>query len=149
MADWSSVPTDREIQLLDESMDALTRQLDDKQLFIITIPGRPEFESNRNWEREDPVGYSLLVRSALDQLSEKYELQVLHLSDGLRKAVSNDGVDQLYDWPNYHLKENGYYIASKLIARWLSSRLEGYNPVIEETFVNQTEYLPSNLACPQ
>ena len=70
----SSVPDGREIQLLDDSIDALTRQLDGRQLFVLTLPGRSEFESDRNWGRADPVGYGSHVRSALDQLSGAIEI---------------------------------------------------------------------------
>ena len=60
-----------------------------------------------------------------------------------------DTVSKLYGFPDRHLKEEGYFVASKIIARKLKTIkvLNDYK-IINGQFINKTNYLPFKENCP-
>jgi len=143
-----SSPTEEEIALLRLSLADLKLKAGVKSFYIVTIPGRDEFDHQEKWQRKNPVAYADLIRIEVDKLGATLDFKVLHLKESISKHVSEYGVDAVYGWPNYHFKEQGYYFAAQDIAGWLGKEMPGFNAEIENKFIDRTRFNPAQLSCP-
>lgn len=150
---YPSQPTETETDLFLTSLSDLNKavQANGAQLIVFSLPSISEFVSEDYVTfRSDPVGYSDAVRALIDQAANADGFTWFDLAPSIQAAADRMDVPvtDLFGSPDHHLQEIGNYVVASTVARYLQDLGLGTFD-IEQSFVDQMQFAPDNVSCPE
>ncbi len=150
---YPSQPTETETDLFLSSLSDLNKavQANGAQLIVFSLPSISEFVGEDYVTfRSDPVGYSDAVRGLIDQAAKADGFTWFDLAPSIQAAADQMDVPvtDLFGSPDHHLQEIGNYVVASAVAGYLQDLgLSTFD--IEQSFVDQMQFAPDNVSCPE